>query len=76
MKTSSSAQCAAWLRSARSLAKSRSVSFCSRGWGNCRERSLIEGATAPESSVRRLRGAPASVVERQQSGSNLRGVAP
>eukprot|EP00965_Chrysotila_dentata_P130272 4307460-Pleurochrysis_carterae.AAC.1 len=61
MKTSSSAKCAAWLSSARSLAKSRGVEFCSRGWGNCRARSSIEGTTTPELSVRRLRGAPASV---------------
>eukprot|EP00965_Chrysotila_dentata_P225137 6194576-Pleurochrysis_carterae.AAC.1 len=65
MKTSSLAKCAAWLRRAKSLAKSRGVGFCSRGWGNCRERSLMEGTTSPESSVRCLRGAPASVVDRQ-----------
>eukprot|EP00965_Chrysotila_dentata_P014920 493495-Pleurochrysis_carterae.AAC.1 len=61
MKTSSSAiRSAAWLWSARSLAKSRGVGFCSRGWGCCRERSLTEGTRTPDSSVRRLRGAPAS----------------
>eukprot|EP00965_Chrysotila_dentata_P100957 3334490-Pleurochrysis_carterae.AAC.1 len=64
MKTSSSARSAAWLRSARSLAKSRGVGFYSRGWGYCRERSLMEGTRTPDSSVRCLRGAPASVVER------------
>eukprot|EP00965_Chrysotila_dentata_P178607 5898935-Pleurochrysis_carterae.AAC.1 len=37
----------------------------------------MEGTTTPEPSVSRLRGAPASVVDRQQrSGSNFRGVAP
>eukprot|EP00965_Chrysotila_dentata_P107510 3551711-Pleurochrysis_carterae.AAC.2 len=56
--------------------KTRSVGFCSRGWGNWRKRSLIDDTRTPESSVRRLRGAPASVVDRQRSGSNLRGVAP
>eukprot|EP00965_Chrysotila_dentata_P085587 2823384-Pleurochrysis_carterae.AAC.1 len=76
MKKSSSAKFAGWLSSARSLAKSRGVGFCSRGWRNYREGSLIKLTTTPESSVRRLRGAPASVVERQRSGSNLRGVAP
>eukprot|EP00965_Chrysotila_dentata_P231109 6198161-Pleurochrysis_carterae.AAC.2 len=45
------------------------------GMGNGREISLIEGTTTPESSARCLRGAPASVVDRQRSGSNLRGVA-
>eukprot|EP00965_Chrysotila_dentata_P203984 6182065-Pleurochrysis_carterae.AAC.2 len=52
MKTSSLARCAACLSSARSFARSRDVGFCSRGWGNSRERSLIEGTMMPESSVR------------------------
>eukprot|EP00965_Chrysotila_dentata_P085115 2808501-Pleurochrysis_carterae.AAC.1 len=34
------------------------------------------GTGTQESSVRRLRGAPASVVDRQRPDSNLRGVAP
>eukprot|EP00965_Chrysotila_dentata_P072827 2406909-Pleurochrysis_carterae.AAC.1 len=36
----------------------------------------MEGTTTPEPSASRLRGAPASVVERQRSGSKFRGVAP
>eukprot|EP00965_Chrysotila_dentata_P006154 201078-Pleurochrysis_carterae.AAC.1 len=36
--------------------------FCSKGWGNWRKISFIEGTRTPESSVRRLRGAQASTV--------------
>eukprot|EP00965_Chrysotila_dentata_P213420 6187613-Pleurochrysis_carterae.AAC.6 len=75
MKTLSLARRAAWLRSARCLARSRGVGLCLRGWGDWRERSLIDGTRTPKSSVGRLRGAPEPVVNRQLSGSNLRGVA-
>eukprot|EP00965_Chrysotila_dentata_P193960 6176065-Pleurochrysis_carterae.AAC.4 len=57
-------------------ARSRGVDSCLRGWESWRQKSMIESTTTPESSARRLRGAPASVVDRQRSGSNLRGVAP
>eukprot|EP00965_Chrysotila_dentata_P254787 6211990-Pleurochrysis_carterae.AAC.7 len=36
----------------------------------------MEGTGSPDSSVRRFWGAPASVVDLQRPGSNLRGVAP